>query len=253
MTNLVTTVRLTVLGELQLVVDGIAAVIPTQAQRLLALLAVREHQPRTTVCGMLWADASQMRAQANLRNAAWQVRMHSRDLLRCDRLSVGLRPGAAVVDLVEARRQASQAMDGVLGSGDALREDLLPLWDEEWLVMERERQRQLRLHALEALSANLCGAGRFPEAVDAALAAVRAEPLRESAQQALVRAHLAEGNVHEAVRQLDLYRRQLDQELGIGPGAELVGLVRDALDTRRARRGDAAADAAATLERTRCP
>ena len=58
--------------------------------------------------------------------------------------------------------------------------------------------------------------------------------------------------MHEAVRQLDLYRRQLDNELGIAPGAELVGLVRGALHTGRARRGDAAADAATTLARTRC-
>lgn len=251
MTTLATTVRLTVLGELQLMIDGVAVAIPTQAQRFLALLAVREHQSRATVSGTLWADASQARAQANLRNAVWQVRLRSRDLLRCDRLSVGLRPGAAVVDLVEARRQASQALDGGLGAADALREDLLPHWDEEWLVMERERQRQLRLHALEARSASLCRAGRYPEAVDAALAAVRAEPLRESAQLALVRAHLAESNVHEAVRQLDLYRRQLDHELGIAPGAELIELVRDAVFSGRARRGDAAADAAATLARTR--
>lgn len=250
MTTLVDTVRLTVLGELQLVVDGVAAAIPTQAQRLLALLAVRGHQSRVTVSGALWPDASQARAHANLRNAVWQVRLRSRELLRCDRLSVGLRPGAVVVDLVEARRQASRALDGGLGAADALREDLLPHWDEEWLVMEREHQRQLRLHALEARSASLCRAGRHPEAVDAALATVRAEPLRESAQQALVRAHLAEGNVHEAVRQLDLYRQQLDHELGIAPGAELVELVRHAVLSGRARRGDAAGDAATTLART---
>jgi DNA-binding SARP family transcriptional activator len=202
------------------------------------------------VSGTLWADVSQARAQAKLRNAVWQVGLRSRDLLCCDRLSVGLRQGTAV-DLAEARDQARRAMDGGLGVADALCEDLLPHWDEEWLVMEREHQRQLRLHALEALSANLCRAGRYPEAVDTALAAVRAEPLRESAQHTLVRAHLAEGNLHEAIRQLDLYRHQLDTQLGIEPGRELVQLVREALLTGRSRHGDADADGATTVARTR--
>ncbi len=242
-------VRLTVLGELHVLIDGDAASIPTQAQRLLALLAVHAHQSRATVSGILWADASQTRAQANLRNAVWQVGLRSRDLLCCDRSSVALRPGTTV-DLVEAREQAERALDGGLGLADALHQDLLPHWDEEWLVMEREHQRQLRLHALEARSATLCRAARYPEAVEAALAAVQAEPLRESAQHALVRAHLAEGNLHEAIRQLDLYRCQLDSQLGIAPGHALVQLVRDALLAARTRRGDADADATTTLART---
>lgn len=107
--------------------------------------------------------------------------------------------------------------------------DLLPTWDEQWLVIERERQRQLRMHALEALSGSLCDARRYPEAITAALAAVRAEPLRESSQRALIAAHAGEGNVSEAVRQLDAYRRLLDEELGIAPSAQLEAIVDRAL------------------------
>ena len=44
------------------------------------------------------------------------------------------------------------------------------------------------------------------EAVEAAYAAVRAEPLRESAHRILVRIHLAEGNVVEALRVFDQFR-----------------------------------------------
>ncbi|MEV5721823.1 hypothetical protein AB0L41_48910 [Amycolatopsis mediterranei] len=46
---------------------------------------------------------------------------------------------------------------------------------------ERERQRQPRLHALESLSCRLRAAGRYPQAVTAAFAAVSTEPLGESA------------------------------------------------------------------------
>jgi DNA-binding SARP family transcriptional activator len=65
----------------------------------------------------------------------------------------------------------------------------------------------------------------YPQAIAAALAAVRAEPLRESSQRALITAHLAEGNVSEAVRNLDSYRRLLLAELHIAPSVELENLV----------------------------
>ena len=54
-------------------------------------------------------------------------------------------------------------------------------------------------------------------AVEAAMAAVAAEPLRESAQRVLIAAHMAEGNTFEAVRQFDAFALLLDDALGIEP------------------------------------
>jgi hypothetical protein len=51
----------------------------------------------------------------------------------------------------------------------------------------------------------------------AAQAAIRAEPLRESAHAAPIRIHLAEGNQSEALREFDRYRRLLQAELGLQP------------------------------------
>ena len=73
----------------------------------------------------------------------------------------------------------------------------------------------------------LTGAGRLKEALDVGLAAVAGEPLRESAQRALVRVHLAEGNVGEAIRQYRLYRRLLSEQLGIEPSRLMEDLVAD--------------------------
>lgn len=207
--------------------------MPVQAQRLLVLLAVRSAQSRSALAGTLWADVSESRAHAYLRNAVWRVRLASDAVLQCSRHSVGLDP-AVSLDLDAARRGARAVLDRQPAAERAdliglLDHDLMPTWDEEWLLVERERQRQLRLHALEALSDALCRAGRYPDAIAAALAAVRAEPLRESAQRGLIVAHLAEANVCEAVRQFDGYRRLLAGDLGIAPGRALAALVRDAL------------------------
>lgn len=106
---------------------------------------------------------------------------------------------------------------------DAL--DLLPGWYDDWVLLERERVRQRLLHALEALSRQLGRAGRHAEAVESALVAVGAEPLRESAQRALIEAHLAEGNLIEAMRTYDAYRELTRRELGVDPGRELSDLI----------------------------
>ena len=59
----------------------------------------------------------------------------------------------------------------------------------------------------------------------AAMTVVRFEPLRETAQRALIEAHLAEHNRVEARRAFDRYRRLLHDEMGIAPSAELSALV----------------------------
>jgi DNA-binding SARP family transcriptional activator len=103
--------------------------------------------------------------------------------------------------------------------------DLLPDWYDDWLVDEREGVRQLRLHALEVLTERLSTSGRHVEAIQAALAAVRLEPLRETAHAALIRAHLAEGNRSEALRQFSRCRDALAAELAVEPSESLRKLV----------------------------
>lgn len=80
------------------------------------------------------------------------------------------------------------------------------------------------LHALEALSRRLVRQGRWAEAVEAAMAAVTSEPLRESAQRTLIDAYLAGGNWVEARRAFDAYRALLRRELETEPPADLTVL-----------------------------
>ena len=56
--------------------------------------------------------------------------------------------------------------------------------------------------------------------------AVSAEPLRDSAQRMLIRAHLAEGNWVEARRSFEANRALLDRELGVEPDPELAAVIR---------------------------
>jgi DNA-binding SARP family transcriptional activator len=91
--------------------------------------------------------------------------------------------------------------------------------------MERERIRQRMLHALEMLSRRLVSVGRFADAIEAALTAISADPLRESAQRALIEAHAAEANWAEALRAFESYRDLIRRELGVNPSRDLTAFV----------------------------
>ena len=61
-------------------------------------------------------------------------------------------------------------------------------------MIERERYRQLRLHALDELCVLHASSGRYARAIAAGLASVSSEPTRESAHRARMTVHMLEGN-----------------------------------------------------------
>jgi DNA-binding SARP family transcriptional activator len=163
----------------------------------------------------------------------WRLNRVGVETVSCSRHHVGLSP-TVTVDVREVLRQTRTLLDGpddldTSHFSAPLSDELLPGWYDDWVVLERERLRQLRLHALESLAALHIRRRRFPEAIEAALAAVQGEPLRESAQRCLIDAHLAEENVVEAVRQYRAYCELLDRELGIAPSLSLQQVVESAL------------------------
>jgi DNA-binding SARP family transcriptional activator len=106
-----------------------------------------------------------------------------------------------------------------------LSSELLPDWYDDWVIAEAEEWRQVRMNALEALASALTERGRLAEAAAAARAAMKVEPLRESAHATLIRVHLAEGNQSEALRVFDRYRQLLSSALGLEPTERLSALI----------------------------
>lgn len=201
-------------------------------QRLFVLLALHGRPlSRTRVAGVLWPDTTSAKAAANLRSTLWRAHKSARDLVEVGAQRIGLARDVAV-DVHEAEVCARRLLDLArpcdeiltVGTRALLSAELLPDWGDEWLTVERERYHQLRLHALEALSERLRQSGRYGEAVDAGLVVVCAEPFRESAHYAVVRAHLAAGNRWEASRQYERCRDLLRTELGLEPSPALRGL-----------------------------
>jgi DNA-binding SARP family transcriptional activator len=220
--------RLSLLGGFEFACNSQTVAVPLSAQRVIAFVALHDHPlQRAYVAGSLWLDSPEARAHANLRSALWRLGRYGSALV--DTRDQLLRIAAGVtVDI----REIETHIRGTLAGGDealspsVLGADLLPDWYDDWVLLERERFRQLRLHALEVLCERLTEAGRLTEALDAGLAAVAGEPLRESAHRALVRVHLAEGNTSEALRQYRLFRRMLRDQLGLEPSGQIEQLLR---------------------------
>jgi DNA-binding SARP family transcriptional activator len=209
--------------------DGAALALPLSAQRLLAFLALHDRPLlRPFVAGCLWTDASESRAAASLRSALW--RLGAPGLVQATATHLRLADGVTI-DLELAGTAARRVLDEEIPLDPAdvrvLVEsgDLLPDWYDDWVLLERERFRQVRLHALEVLSIRLAAAGRMGGAIDAATLAVSIEPLRESAHRAVIRLHLDEGNVGEAMRQYETYRTLLKRDLGLEPSPAIARLV----------------------------
>ena len=229
MTDSLSSLRL--LGGFELFSAGKPVVLSASAQRLLAFLALRERPLRRTyVAGMLWLDYPEERAAASLRSALWRLHTCGVELVQACGPLLSLDPGV-VVDLREAERTAHRVLDRTNTDLELdvskLGGDLLPGWYDDWVVFERERFRQLRLRALDALCGRLADAGLLDAALEIGLAAVADDPLRESSHRAVVRVHLADGNIAEAIRQYRLCRRLLHEQLGVEPSERMEELVRD--------------------------
>jgi DNA-binding SARP family transcriptional activator len=205
--------------------DGVPLEVPHSSQRLVAFLAVNGGPvPRELVAAQLWSEATGDRAGAALRTALWRLGSSAAGGLvvaTAGRLALG--PGVSVDFCATAQLAWAilQGRDRAAAVGDvaALRDagDLLPDWYDDWAIVERERFRQLRIDALEVLCVALSDAGEYAAAIDAGLAALAAEPLREQGHRVLIAAHLAAGNLGEALRQYRILHELLQRELGVTP------------------------------------
>ncbi|MDO9454527.1 BTAD domain-containing putative transcriptional regulator [Nocardioides sp.] len=231
--------HLTLLGGWDLTgADRAPMPVSQQTQRLVALVALSRRPSREYVAGTLWPEESEHHAHSSLRTLLFRLRRRDElgGLLSITESSIALAREVTVdVDQVAACASALVAGRTCASTPDPMslltQGDLLPGWYDDWVHPQRERLRQLRLHALEAVAEGCRDQGRPAEALDAALAAVHIEPLRESSNRVVVGVHLQEGNVVEALRHYHYFERLLHDELRIPPTTLMTDLVRPFLAT----------------------
>jgi DNA-binding SARP family transcriptional activator len=204
--------------------------LPRGVQRLVAHLSLNRRAARASVAGQLWPRVSEAQAQGSLRSALWRLQKSAPGLVVVSGSSLSLATDVQV-DVRELVHWAKRAIDpranvDELQVPDAgMDGELLPGWCDDWVLLERERLRQLWMHGVEVVAERLAAAGRYADALAAAYVVIRLEPLRESAHRVVMRVHLAEGNVGEAIRAYLVFRTMLEADLGVPPSEQMTDLV----------------------------
>jgi DNA-binding SARP family transcriptional activator/DNA-binding transcriptional ArsR family regulator len=216
--------------------------IPTQkARSLLAYLLTYRDQPHTRdlLAGLFWPDLPDARARRRLSQALWQVRRvlettaAPEPYLVSDAHTVQFNTAmpywldvAAFEQGVQAIADGSdaQAVKALRMAVELYRGDFLSGFYDEWIAVERERLRELYLSALERL-VRLCKAqGTFEEALAYARQLTLYDPLREEAHREVMRLCHHLGRTNEALRQYELCRTVLQEELGVEPAPATTAL-----------------------------
>ena len=222
--------RVGLFGGFHVACRGRAVSLPHDSQRLVAFLALHDGPlPRPYVAGNLWLDSDEKRALANLRSTLWRVRQAHGGLVDANARTVALGTDVAA-DVRELTERAECLWDGTADIPAHLDHRLfalefLPGWYDEWVVVERERMRQLCLHCQETIAEILRHREMFGAAIQTLLTSIGLDPLRESPRRQLLAIHLAEGNLSEAVRQYAEFADLLRRELGLAPSAAMRDLV----------------------------
>jgi DNA-binding SARP family transcriptional activator len=221
------------LGEVRATVDG--EIVPELAtprmQRLLArvVLASDAGVLRDQLAGELWPDSSAAQGRTNLRKLLHDLRRSTPGPLalvdaggRTVRWSAG--PSAwvdvaAFTDAV-ARGDLAEAVGSYGG-------DLLPGFDDDWVVEERERLRRRAVEALAGLATAAEAEGRDTEVIEHARRLLRLDPLHEPAVRLLMRALIRQGERSEALRTYHRLTAGLERDLDISPEPETTALAEE--------------------------
>ena len=215
--------RLRLLGELTLEVDGVRLELPAsrRARSLLGLLSLeRRTHPRGQLAGRLWPDVLDESARTSLRSALSALR---RALgADADRYLLTTRDGVALagpdrvwIDVEEFERVVAEGrLEDAL---ELARGELLEDLDDEWVYARRDEQRARVAALLERMAGAAEAAGDVAAAVALSRRQVALDPLSEEAHRELIRRLAANGDRSAA---LTTYRRLADRfasELGIVP------------------------------------
>lgn len=241
------TLRISLLGPLQVTIGDHPAAFRTDAERaLLAYLASHQGIPlrRDTLAALLSPDRPDQAALTYLRNRLTRLRSALHDdqatppWFVIDRKQIVLRTGDdIVIDVTQfarlmtaveshAHRQLAGCPTCLMGlqeAVDLVRGGLLTglnfpseMW-EGWLLGQREHVQQRALGAMTLLCDARVEQGAWAAVLDVAQRQLSLEPWLEAAHRAIMTAHARRGDRNAALAQYEECVRLLNDELGVEP------------------------------------
>lgn len=206
---------------------------PPKTLSLLAyLLLAGAPVERDRAAFALWPDVAETDARANLRRHLLYLEralppLAGRSWISRDDGSIGLHPQVQIESDVEefTRLCAPSASESDLRRACELCEgELLEGLDEEWIVPERTRLYEMRLDALERLTARFLQNGDLASATAAAGTLGRLEPWREDYVRLLMRVRYRAGDRCGAIGAFRDFAARLHEAYAIAPAPQTVEL-----------------------------
>ncbi len=234
------TLHITLLGNPGLAINAapLSGLTYSRSAALVYYLAAtgRDHS-REALAGLFWAETGDEQARKNLRDVLADLRRSLGSYLKISRQAVGLNPEAPIVidsrrfeqHLETARRteQPGERVQALRAAVALYRGDFLDgLYVaqaesfEEWMLAERERLRQLALHALHTLVTHSAEQGQYLAGIDDATRLLTLDPLREESHRQLMWLLALSGQRSAALARYETLCRILDEELGLEPTEE---------------------------------
>jgi DNA-binding SARP family transcriptional activator len=217
--------RVCVLGELQLELDGQPLALPSRrpARALLAWLALHPGMhARSTVAGRLWPNVLDESARVSLRSALAALRAAigptADAALPATRSEIGLYGRPEVwVDLHEFDQLVAEGCaHAALG---LCRGELLAGFDEDWVLAARDAHRAREGEAIGMLATAAVTAGDHDTAIALARRRVGLDTFDESAHRELISLLAQRGDRGGALVAYQRLADRLGRELGVAPSA----------------------------------
>lgn len=205
----------------------------SDARGLLAYLFLHKGRafPRSMLAALIAPDLPEAQARHALSQALWHIRRALPGLLESDINQAGipdlldlqvdaLEFEALVKPHLVGESQPSVALSDLRRAVELYRSDLLEEFYDDWVLLERERLRELYLQSLERLGIEYKAALQYHQALTITQRLVNADPLNENARREVMRLYHYLGCPAEALRQYEICQDILQREFGLQPEAE---------------------------------
>lgn len=264
--------RIYLFGSLQLIPgeaeDGPPLEIRSaKLQNLLAYLSLHPHRPldRDRVGGVLWPDAPDSSARRNLREYLYRARqtleafIPGAGMIETEENFITFSPPATCwIDLTEFERLSeegrrlataapAEAIARLRQAVDLYQGHLLSNLYDDWVIVERERLRELFVDNLARLGQLWQVSNRPDEAIGVIRRLLEYDPLREKEHRRLMELFLAGGDRAGALQQYQRCRQILADELAAEPMPETEALYQAILAEEEAGRPPEASPPAPAL------
>jgi DNA-binding SARP family transcriptional activator len=229
MRSLLAVLRVSLIGEIQLELDGerLDPLRSGRAKSLLAWMAVHPGvHPRSRLAGLFWPNVLEESARTSLRTTLATLRRElgsAAPYIVASRASAGIPPGPDVwVDVVAFEELVREGrLQEALG---LCRGDLVADLDDDWVYELRDRHRDRVVDVLARLAGEAEERGDLAAAVQWTREQVALEPLGEAGHRHLIRRLDLAGDRSSALAAFEDLRARFRRDYRTEPSAETLAL-----------------------------